>query len=167
MEQILPTFFATILGAVLAAIFGILSSQYLEKKKDAKQQRAFNLEFSLALEKLIEHLEEFEDICNSEKRGELDIYLAKPFVQDPIFHNLVRIDNIPGTNIKVYYEALTLLKEIDDLRKKPLVAVIRDKYTMRELYAKEPLFKKIETVHKVYLKDLDSIYEKLNRITRT
>ena len=60
-----------------------------------------------------------------------------------------------------------LLKEIDDLRKKPLVAVIRDKYTMRELYAKEPLFKKIETVHKVYLKDLDSIYEKLNRITRT
>ena len=167
MEQILPTFFATILGAVLAAIFGILNSQYLEKKKDAKQQRAFNLEFSLALEKLIEHLEEFEDICNSEKRGELDIYLAKPFVQDPIFHDLVRIDNIPGTNIKVYYEALTLLKEIDELREKPLVAVIRDKYTLGDLYENEPLFEKIETVHKVYLKDLESIYEKLNRITRT
>ena len=165
MEQILPTFFATILGAVLAAIFGILSSQYLEKKKAAKQQRAFNLEFSLALEKLIEHLEEFEDICNSEKREELNIYLAKPFVQDPIFHDLVRIDNIPGTNIKVYYEALTLLKEIDELREKPLVAVIRDKYTLGELYENEPLFRKVETVLEVYLKDLNSIYEKLNHIT--
>ena len=164
MEQILPTFFATILGAVLAAIFGILSSQYLEKKKDAKQQRAFNLEFSLALEKLIEHLEEFEDICNSEKRKELDIYLAKPFVDDSIFHNLEQIEQIPKTNIKVYYEGLILLKEIDELRKKPLTAVIRDKYTMRDLYSREPLFEKLEEFTQLYLDDLKSMYDNLTNL---
>lgn len=111
-DDVIISVISLIIGSMLACVSGILVNKYYESEKEKKQYNAFLLEFRLNVNRLHEHIGNYQNVLKT-YGPEFITYHSTHLVKNSVFHDYKMISEIPGIDIEKYYELISVLEKID------------------------------------------------------
>lgn len=126
MSELLITVISLVGGAVLASVSGIIVTCCVDSRKERKELEGFKLEFRLAIVKLYNRLEFFDENKDYGDLSWWNEYRDIHFLTDEILFDYRCINKIIKININEYYDVISKLKEIDIALDRPKISPIKN-----------------------------------------